>query len=84
MKCNYCNNEFDKIFNNQVYCSTHCRERNTKIKKSLRQKKAHGTLKKRKCKQCGIWFRFHDMKKNCKTCIPLLKEKNYNNRKGRK
>lgn len=75
MKCKYCENIFKKTFNNQVYCSKQCSEKMTKIKKRLRQKKYHNTLKERKCNLCGDMFRFHGMKKNCKKCVELLKEK---------
>ena len=74
-QCKYCDKPFTKDYNNQVYCSDHCKERMTKIKKRLRQKQIHNTLVPRICKMCKKKFKFHGMKKNCEDCLLLLKEK---------
>lgn len=83
MNCNYCEEEFIRTSNNQKYCSEFCKNRLTKIKKQLRQKRYHNTLVPRTCDHCGILFRFHGMKKNCKECVEHLKKHPYNYKKGK-
>ncbi len=77
MQCGYCDKDFIKEFNNQVYCSIPCRTRMTNIKKKIRQKKHFNTIDPRKCIICGEMFHHYDMKKSCKKCLILLKENPY-------
>jgi len=82
--CKYCENEFIREFNNQVYCSEYCADRMAKIKKKLRQKEYHNTLEPRICKRCGSSFNFYGMKKLCKECVEVCKENQMEYRKYKK